>query len=100
MSAGQRQRLALARALYGSPAIVVLDEPTAHLDDAGEALIVEVVGRLKERGATVVIVSRLASLVHLADRLIMLESGQVRLNADQSTLQSFAGLKLAASRTA
>lgn len=100
VSAGQRQRLALARALYGSPAIVVLDEPTAHLDDAGEALIVEVIGRLKKRGATVVIVSRLASLVHLADRLIMLESGQVRLNADQSTLQSFAGLKLAASRTA
>ena len=100
VSAGQTQRLALARTLYGDPAIVVLDEPTAHLDDAGEALIVDVVGRLKKRGATVVIVSRLASLAHLADRLIMLEKGQVRLDADQSTLQSFAGLKLAASRTA
>lgn len=100
MSAGQRQRLALARALYGSPAIVVLDEPTAHLDDVGEALVVDVVGRLKKRGATVVIISRLPSLVHLADRLIMLESGQVRLNADQSRIQSLAGPKLAASRTA
>lgn len=100
VSAGQRQRLALARALYGNPAIIVLDEPAAHLDDAGEALIVEIVGRLKKRGATVVIVSRLASLIHLADQLIMLESGQVRLNADQSTLQSFVGLKLATSRTA
>lgn len=98
VSAGQRQRLALARALYGGPAIVVLDEPTAHLDDAGEALLVKVVGQLKAKGATVVIVSRLASLSHLADRLIMLENGKVRLDTDHSAVQSFVGVKLAASR--
>lgn len=98
VSAGQRQRLALARALYGNPAIVVLDEPTAHLDDAGEALLVKVVGQLKDRGATVVIVSRLASLSHLADRLIMLENGKIRLDTNQSAVRSFVGVKLAVSR--
>jgi len=78
LSGGQRQRIGLARALYGDPAFVVLDEPNAHLDDAGEAALMETVRQLKARGKTVVMVTHRAGILTLADQMMVLRSGQVQ----------------------
>ena len=95
LSAGGRQRIGLARALYRCPALVVLDEPTAHLDDNGETDIVEVVSKLKANGSTVVVVSRHAGLWKVADRLLLIEGGQIQLEADAEQIHSFARLRVA-----
>jgi PrtD family type I secretion system ABC transporter len=78
LSAGERQRVALARAFYGDPTLLVLDEPTANLDDQGEKGLWNAVLSAKERGATVIVVSRLISLLKMADHLLMLEKGRVK----------------------
>jgi len=57
LSVGQRQRIGLARALYRDPFLVVLDEPNAHLDTEGEQALAQALGRIRERGGIVVVVS-------------------------------------------
>jgi len=78
LSAGQRQRLALARALYNSPDIILLDEPNANLDDAGEAALAKSLCALKALGKTVFMVLHQRSLLQLADRVLVLEAGRVK----------------------
>ncbi|MGK7870683.1 ATP-binding cassette domain-containing protein [Falsiroseomonas sp. E2-1-a20] len=75
LSLGERQRLALARAVYGDPRVVLLDEPTAWLDAAGEAQVLELLAALKARGATVLFTSHRPALLRAADRLLVLRSG-------------------------
>lgn len=77
LSAGQRQRIALARAVYGEPALVVLDEPNANLDDAGEAALMATVAQLKARGKTVVLITHRPLAVGAADWLLLLNQGQL-----------------------
>ncbi len=95
LSAGGRQRIGLARALYRCPALVVLDEPTAHLDDGGETDIVGVVSKLKAYHSTVIVVSRHAGLWKVADRLLLIEEGQIQLEVNAERIQSFARLRVA-----
>jgi ATP-binding cassette subfamily C exporter for protease/lipase len=78
LSGGQRQRVALARAVYGSPVLVVLDEPNANLDDVGEAALSRAVQQLKERGASVVLVTHRPGAIAMADRLLLLSDGVVQ----------------------
>ena len=78
LSGGQRQRVALARAVYGKPALVVLDEPNANLDEVGEAALARSVQQLRERGASVVLVTHRPSALALADRLLLLADGQLQ----------------------
>jgi len=78
LSGGQRQRIALARALYGQPALLVLDEPNAHLDDAGENALLQALQVTKARGQTVLLISHRASVLKLADQLVLLKDGQVQ----------------------
>ena len=77
LSAGQRQRIALARAVYGEPALVVLDEPNANLDDAGEAALMNTVAQLKAKGKTVVLITHRPLAVGAADWLLLLNQGQL-----------------------
>jgi ATP-binding cassette subfamily C exporter for protease/lipase len=77
LSAGQRQRLALARALYGSPDIVVLDEPNANLDDAGELALGNAIRDLRATGKTVFMVLHQRSLLALADRVLAMAEGRI-----------------------
>jgi ATP-binding cassette subfamily C exporter for protease/lipase len=77
LSGGQRQRIGLARAIIGDPAIVVLDEPNANLDDAGEAALVRTVRELKSRGKTVFMIVHQQHVLAAADRVLVLENGQI-----------------------
>ncbi|HTN97639.1 MAG TPA: type I secretion system permease/ATPase, partial [Nordella sp.] len=77
LSAGQRQRIGLARALYGEPALVVLDEPNANLDASGEAALVQAIARVRERGGTVLVIAHRPSAITSLDKLMVLKEGRV-----------------------
>ena len=75
ISGGQRQRIALARSLFGDPALVVLDEPNAHLDGDGELALAVTIRRLRERGVTVVLIAQRARLMAAVDKVLVLKAG-------------------------
>ncbi|MFH5823909.1 thiol reductant ABC exporter subunit CydD [Georgenia sp. AZ-5] len=75
LSVGQRQRLALTRALLGSEQLVVLDEPTAHLDAAAERHVLDAVRALRAAGRTVLVIAHRAAVVALADEVVTVASG-------------------------
>lgn len=77
LSGGQRQRIGLARAMYGSPSLVVLDEPNANLDQDGERALMDAVATMRDAGTTVVLVSHKAGILELADRLVVLNEGKL-----------------------
>jgi ATP-binding cassette, subfamily C, bacterial CydD len=76
LSAGQRRRIALARAFLRDAPLVLLDEPTADLDAMSAELVAESIDRLRTR-RTVVIVAHAPDLAESADRVVRLESGRV-----------------------
>ena len=77
LSGGQRAQIALARALYGEPAFVVLDEPNASLDHQGESELVKVLHRLSERGVTLVVISHRPNVMRAVDSLAVLQDGRL-----------------------
>jgi PrtD family type I secretion system ABC transporter len=77
ISLGQRQRLGLARALYGDPAFLVLDEPNANMDEAGDRALIEALATLKQLKVTVMIVTHRASVLKSADKVVALRGGAV-----------------------
>ncbi|MBC8049936.1 MAG: type I secretion system permease/ATPase, partial [Chitinophagales bacterium] len=72
-----RQRIALARALYGDPAFIVLDEPNANLDQEGEHALRRAIQTVKTRGGTVVLIAHHTSILGVCDKLLVLQNGRV-----------------------
>jgi PrtD family type I secretion system ABC transporter len=77
LSAGQRQRIGLARALYGDPTLVVLDEPNSNLDSEGEAALIQAMSSVRKRGGTVIVVAHRPSAISVLDQLMMIKDGRV-----------------------
>lgn len=86
LSDGQRQRLALARALYGAPRLLLLDEPDAHLDAEGEAALLCAVGGVRARGGAVVLVTHRRGLLEAADQLLVLRDGLIDRQGARGTV--------------
>ena len=77
LSGGYRQRIGLARAVFGNPAYVVLDEPSSNLDAAGDAALAECIARLKELGTTVILISHRTMTIASVDKLLVLRDGLI-----------------------
>ncbi len=76
LSAGQRQRIGLARAIYGDPFLLVLDEPNANLDFAGDNALTTALTAAKARGAVVIVIAHRPSAIAVCDKLIYLVNGR------------------------
>jgi len=76
LSMGQRQNIALARALYGTPKVLILDEPNAHLDQYGEGMLFNALIAAKKQGAAVIVVSQRTSILKIANRTMRIVKGQ------------------------
>jgi ATP-binding cassette subfamily C protein len=77
LSAGQRQRIALARALYGEPFLLVLDEPNSNLDSEGEKALLNAIGKVKARGGIVVVIAHRPAVLTAADTVAVISGGQM-----------------------
>ncbi|MBB5699322.1 type I secretion system permease/ATPase [Sphingomonas yantingensis] len=84
LSSGQRQLVALARALFGSPAIFYLDEPNAHLDINGETRLIATLQELKARGATVIVSTHRTGLLQAVDKVLLLRDGVIQVYDDRA----------------
>ncbi len=78
LSGGQRQRIGLARAFYGNPRLMVLDEPNSNLDANGERALAKALIRAKEKRITVVTITQRAALLMSVDKIMILHNGSVK----------------------
>ena len=76
LSGGQIQRVGLARALYGNPVLLVLDEPNSNLDNDGSVALNNAIRRLKEAGGSVIVIAHRPAAIQQCDMLMVLEGGQ------------------------
>ena len=78
LSAGQRQRIGLARALYGDPFLVVLDEPNSNLDAEGEAALTAAIAGVRSRGGIVIIVAHRPNALVAVDKVMAMGNGRIQ----------------------
>ena len=86
LSGGQRQRVGLARALYGCPSLVVLDEPNANLDDVGEQALMRALREIKNRGATVFLITHRPHAIAVADQLVVMNDGHIQVQGPREAV--------------
>jgi len=91
LSAGERQLLAFARALFINPKVLILDEATSHVDPETERLIQEGLSRLLKGRTAIVIAHRLSTIRH-ADRIVVLHKGRVREIGSHAELMALKGI--------
>lgn len=86
LSAGQRQRIGLARAFFGNPRLLILDEPDANLDEPGKAALVAALAQAKLHGITMIIISHRKTILHHTDKLLVLNNGAIETYAPTAQL--------------
>jgi putative ABC transport system ATP-binding protein len=77
LSGGEQQRVAIARALINHPKLILADEPTGNLDEANEAIVLNLLRELHAAGHTILVVTHSQAIGNLADRRIELEHGRL-----------------------
>ena len=88
LSGGQRQRIGLARAMFGSPRLLVLDEPNAHLDADGEEALAAALATLKREGTTIVLIAHRLDPIQFVDRVVVLCKGELQLDGPRASVFS------------
>jgi PrtD family type I secretion system ABC transporter len=86
LSAGQRQRVGLARALYGDPFLVVLDEPNSNLDSDGERALIRATQMVRARGGIVIIVAHQMNVLAPVDQILLMSRGRMMTIGDKTEL--------------
>ncbi|MEA1072605.1 type I secretion system permease/ATPase [Sphingomonas sp. LY160] len=79
LSAGQAQRIALARAMFGDPVLLILDEPNSHLDGEGDTALIRALAAAKEKGRTVLIVSHKLGVLPVVDKILLMRDGRAEM---------------------
>ena len=93
LSGGQLQRLGLARAVFGMPALVILDEPNSNLDVAGDTALTQTIAALRAAGSVVIVMAHRPSALAAVDKLMILDGGKVKLFGDKQTVLGGGGAK-------
>lgn len=87
LSGGQRQRVGLARAFYGMPKLVILDEPNANLDEAGEQALSNALQQAKAMNTTVIVISHRPSVLSVVDKILLLQNGRIAAYGNIAEIQ-------------
>lgn len=77
LSGGQKQRVGLARAFYGDPKIIILDEPNANLDEIGERMLLQAIYNAKKEGKTIIMISHKPAIINITDKIAVVRSGEL-----------------------
>lgn len=94
LSGGQKQRIGLARAFFGNPRLVILDEPNSNLDTAGEQALAQAIEKAKTVGTTVIAITQRTALLRCVDKIMVMKDGTVQaIGERQAMLQALAGPK-------
>jgi len=86
LSRGFRQRLGLARAFYGDPHLVVLDEPNASLDSLGERMLLDAIEQLKAANTTVIIITHRIGILAATDKIAIMQGGMISAFGDSEEI--------------
>ena len=92
LSGGEKQRIAIARALYQNPEVLILDEATSSLDTSSEDFIQKTIKKLKAEGKTIVWIAHRLSTVYHADTIVVLKNGKVKEKGSPQDLISKKGV--------
>lgn len=100
LSAGQRQRLALARALYRRPTLIILDEPNSNLNQDGDVALQATLADLRRSKHTVVVITHRSNVLNQVDQILLLADGQVAVYGQRDKVLAIRQQQAAASRPA
>lgn len=90
LSGGQIQRIALARAVFRKPKLIVLDEPNSNLDPEGDAALTNAISSLREQGSTLVVMAHRPSAIAAVNYVLMLQDGkQMEFGPKEEVLRKF-----------
>lgn len=100
LSGGQAQRIALARAFFDQPPILVLDEPNAHLDTDGERALTRALSLHRERNGSALVIAQRTAILSVCDRVILMVDGKIAADGTLDQILEFTGLRPSGVETA